>query len=613
MPTAPDTRLFCGLESVRRALHAWLLPETRAVIREAFDSIDKNRLGRDIWTGEEIRRFGQRLLSAHGVDMATWTDATWLGLLCGISPDGKAQWCDASVAERLARQILETARMELEFRLRGFLGKASPRMVSASPRPSRPSIPTIPLHIEGSPHGIASPPLHEPIIRPGVGSGIASFVAFPGAATIAGNPPECMTNGPQWAQHPFMQAPKEALSARGSIRSVVVPAEPRSASTSRPVNVDTLPTYPASAGVAGQLCRRLTASPRRQSSHPLLDTEVRSVRTSYAPRVSSPTTHPSGPHLSKTESVPKLVHPLRPDTGAAAFSPIVLPAGETGAGTGSSPCDGRALLDQELRRLREDLARTRGERNELASRVESLMTGGPNCADGMKLRKKVNFAGNFVGDGGSGACGSAGGSCEAQAEAEAVEYSVQTLMDEEQCLPDGSVLLTKMGHEVGLGPARGHDDTGTVISSQDILEPVSRTDIAASPIPEASSPQTYSPAAHSKAHDVMLADARAILADLEQDLAGPGELGASAYQQDHSGTGDSPHVLSFYRRKCLELAAQVHRRDTEVVRLRRALNETHGTARLSLSNSSLKASGKTKLEDPASALGDWMAQARGEE
>jgi len=111
----------------------------------------------------------------------------------------------------------------------------------------------------------------------------------------------------------------------------------------------------------------------------------------------------------------------------------------------------------------------------------------------------------------------------------------------------------------------------------------------------------------------MLADARAILADLEQDLAGPGELGASAYQQDHSGTGDSPHVLSFYRRKCLELAAQVHRRDTEVVRLRRALNEAHGTARLSLSNSSLKASGKTKLEDPASALGDWMAQARGEE
>merc|ERR1740121_2096646 len=35
----------------------------------------------------------------------------------------------------------------------------------------------------------------------------------------------------------------------------------------------------------------------------------------------------------------------------------------------------------------------------------------------------------------------------------------------------------------------------------------------------------------------------------------------------------APKVLSFYRRKCLELASQVHRRDTEVVQLRQALNE----------------------------------------
>jgi len=84
--------------------------------------------------------------------------------------------------------------------------------------------------------------------------------------------------------------------------------------------------------------------------------------------------------------------------------------------------------------------------------------------------------------------------------------------------------------------------------------------------------------------DSMLADARAILAELEQDLAcsGPASskpdvVATSAFEELMrpllAETADVPHVLSFYRRKCLELATQVQKRDTEVVTLRRALNE----------------------------------------
>ena len=44
------------------------------------------------------------------------------------------------------------------------------------------------------------------------------------------------------------------------------------------------------------------------------------------------------------------------------------------------------------------------------------------------------------------------------------------------------------------------------------------------------------------------------------------------------GGEKSSQVLTFYRRKCLELASHLHRRDTELVRLRRALKEARGTA-----------------------------------
>lgn len=47
----------------------------------------------------------------------------------------------------------------------------------------------------------------------------------------------------------------------------------------------------------------------------------------------------------------------------------------------------------------------------------------------------------------------------------------------------------------------------------------------------------------------------------------------SAGQAGDADTLSVPRALSFYRRKCLELAAQVHRRDTEVVQLRRALSD----------------------------------------
>jgi len=125
---------------------------------------------------------------------------------------------------------------------------------------------------------------------------------------------------------------------------------------------------------------------------------------------------------------------------------------------------------------------------------------------------------------------------------------------------------------------------------------------------------------------MMLADARAILAELEQDLQEPSALSTSeltsplrekvsltsAVLLDDSERVEGGHpaasgsngtalhihrapsaeqeakeahdsgsqkVVSFYRRKCLELASQVHRRDTEMVRLRQALNEARTATR----------------------------------
>merc|ERR1712124_120086 len=98
----------------------------------------------------------------------------------------------------------------------------------------------------------------------------------------------------------------------------------------------------------------------------------------------------------------------------------------------------------------------------------------------------------------------------------------------------------------------------------------------------------------------MLADARAILAELEQDLAcstavsltaGTGGLGGTPDFDNIAGLARTtrgevasdaevaaPFALSFYRKKCLELVSQVQRRDTEVIELRRALSEARTNA-----------------------------------
>lgn len=92
------------------------------------------------------------------------------------------------------------------------------------------------------------------------------------------------------------------------------------------------------------------------------------------------------------------------------------------------------------------------------------------------------------------------------------------------------------------------------------------------------------PAATSDVHDARLTDVRAILAELERDLAASDLVDAStAASLDTSldgvnipaagHTGDGLSQLSFYKRRCLELASEVQHRDAEVARLRVALGE----------------------------------------
>mmetsp|Transcript_59562 Transcript_59562/g.150933 ORF Transcript_59562/g.150933 Transcript_59562/m.150933 type:complete len:1152 (+) Transcript_59562:153-3608(+) len=60
----------------------------------------------------------------------------------------------------------------------------------------------------------------------------------------------------------------------------------------------------------------------------------------------------------------------------------------------------------------------------------------------------------------------------------------------------------------------------------------------------------------------------------------------------------APKVLSFYRRKCLELASQVHRRDTEVVKLRQALNEARAAKAMATADGNSAGTGELTA-DPA--------------
>jgi len=97
---------------------------------------------------------------------------------------------------------------------------------------------------------------------------------------------------------------------------------------------------------------------------------------------------------------------------------------------------------------------------------------------------------------------------------------------------------------------------------------------------------------HDGMYDTMLEDAQTILAELELDLH------SSNQEQDVQNAGPV-HVLAFYRKKCLELASKVHRRDSEVVLLRRALTDACGSARTAASPSPARSRAFAPVPDKA--------------
>jgi len=255
----------------------------------------------------------------------------------------------------------------------------------------------------------------------------------------------------------------------------------------------------------------------------------------------------------------------------------------------------RISVDKEFARLREDLANERAARHALAMRVEALsrsceddrgVPGLPASQGEGNTTASASFATeqeettrhqqrrassasrspSFSAHYGNGVFRSAVAISEADrlnSTSENSGYSspgIEATVDEETDLLDGSVLLA-----------------ARVVCADDVLENE-------------------------------LADARAILAELEHDLAIPNanmdasiSLPLGATEDDSAGDeaaaigvatsgissvrvrasteaeeafdGGAPHVLSFYRRKCIELASQVHSRDAEVKMLRRALSE----------------------------------------
>lgn len=272
-----------------------------------------------------------------------------------------------------------------------------------------------------------------------------------------------------------------------------------------------------------------------------------------------------------------------------------LGATATSFASGGGPrLDSTALsFDEEFTRLRADLAVERAERSALSSRVESLLRAqqGSAVARTTPLYRS-NVSSTTDSDGGldrEPMLSNATTLVTPTDELETVDMRLERLgaIDEGNAPPSppaSSAPATERANRFRQAAAWNHGHAAETMDSVWIGA-------------HTSTPQ---------GEDAVLADAQAIFDELEQQLA-PHDTSDSVAstvgisQMPHrlaSGSsssrsippllppanvedsnldtgigGEAPHLLTFYRAKCLDLASQVQKRDTEVVNLRRALNE----------------------------------------
>lgn len=331
------------------------------------------------------------------------------------------------------------------------------------------------------------------------------------------------------------------------------------------------------------------------------------------------------------------------NASTAAFSPVrgqEAPTGSTLSPALATTVSPSAMsLDDEFARLCQDLAAERSERHALASMVASLLKEQDrrgeeeprNCDDGevhapLGPRRRCS-AGTEETDpqhrrltNGTNSSSlhrpdsfTMQGSEDFESDLPCVEFcqSFQTTLGEESSPMQGSSVVLCDKSEAGPEQQPGNTDASlqqALPIARDLQLGTGGDSMPSSP-PQASLPRR--PPAQGFCEDPLLADTKADLEVLEQELllpegAGGPATSASLQQLSTPAAGrrasdppgglpgfvledakpmpstvepqDVPCHVTFYRRKCLELASQVHRRDSELVQLRRALVQAREAA-----------------------------------
>ncbi|CAK0906579.1 unnamed protein product [Prorocentrum cordatum] len=624
---------FAALPSLRRALAACAgAPASATVwraVRESFQVVERSRSERSSqWGSEEVRRFALSILAAQGVEplapLVCWSDAGWGALVSERTTGGCQLGLDA--AERLALCVLQRLISELESQATSATAAApraalqrstSPGGLAAWARMSRASAPPVVCH-------------RAPGVAQGTAQGVAVGAGGPGLLA------------PQWREaSPAPSRRPERAEDKGHCQpcatAVEVPegnfsrvSAASDMTTPRMKESDVASTLACSSQPlqSGGACSAL-CSDGLQRAEP-----ARYVLTGLSDCVLPGEWHgevPGGAGVSLSSSAWPLKASVEDAAGLAATAVSTVPvarAPEMGIAAPAGRNADEEHIGEELARLRQALELERAERRQMATQLDALLqrSGLPAVAAGSaptqpqdQARAPLPLGGCYrtaqdrvseiLAEGrgrdpslpggtqgpprGARDCTGGARSGEEAADCSALECSATTL-DFSQ-IPAGLQPAPPLAADetpayFNLAAADSQRDAASPLLDSPVASEVPKAPLAPPPAARglelAGAPvAATAPAATSDVHDARLTDARAILAELERDLAASDLADASAAAsldtspldgvniQAAGHTADGISQLSFYKRRCLELASEVQHRDTEVARLRAALGE----------------------------------------
>lgn len=595
-------RLRWALLAARRELDAWPSRELRQVVEEELVELQRSGHSLDHQMREQTntRRLGSAILSALGLDGVSWPESVWQDMpQLHASNAFKPSQADVDSAMQLAHDVLERACTDLDAETAEQTRPGQLQRHASHNSALKPHVCQNLAHAINSPDGLASNGVRsatasKPQTPPGLHRRLTSRPAEVGKHLEGEKGASSRISKPFGLLEPRVQTHTigacssytrvngSHLSNCGGVRILspgATPGEPR-ASDERNNSTMALAScaalsvrdVPDSAPLvyAPSVNTIRVVRPSPAEAHTFRLTPVAMGRPAE-PCITPPpcSASCSSTHVAVSSTAPHLRSP------SAALIDTA----------GPMPSGGSSLsFDEEFTRLKEDLAVERAERHALASRVEALLrlqqkTGSRRSSSPPSLPAATpegtptpptadpSVASGSQADNISGGA-SAARLLHGREWSAGLDSACSTRLSGADAISAG-MQAGEGNPQFDSGATPLHEST-----QQDLCDSRSRkgrdTERPTEPL--------------QRVQDAMLADARAILAELEQDLACSGPASS---KPDAAGpcaseelmrpllpeTADVPHVLSFYRRKCLELATQVQKRDTEVVNLRRALNE----------------------------------------